>query len=182
MKKYKCLVVLLFLLNVTLAESITNQRHSLPKNNASISHRSEPKALQYHYQNPCPMFSLTFYTLNEDAENTMLSHLMEWDFQDSQIIKSLRVAAFKFTTLLNGSEEINCIDRVQNFAIRQLRNNSSKDTLKFLAQIRKINCNKVVQSLNPYSFLECSFNLCNLASAYNSSSWIQDHCLRKTPK
>ena len=182
MNNFNCLVVLFFLLNVLLAKSIANQRHYLPQNNLSISHRSEAKALRCHYQNPCPMFWLTFHTLNEDAQNTMLSHVMEWDLQDSQYIKPLRIAAFKFIILVNGSVAIDCIEQVQNFTLTQLDNNSSNETLKFFTQIREMNSNKFVKSINPYIFFECFFSQCNLASEYNSSSWIQDHCFKKTPK
>ena len=111
-----------------------------------------------------------------------MSHLKEWDMHNSQLMKALQVNAFNFIRLLNGSATIDCIDQVQNFTITQSENNLSNNTLKIFVQTYEKYSNIYVKPLNPYLVLECSFSLCNLASKYNSSLWIQDHCLRKTLK
>ena len=180
MSNLKRFVVLCLLLNVTLIKSIKNQSKFELEKDSSISNTDETEDFQCHFRNSCPRFWLRFYTLNEDAQNTMLSHLKELDLNNSQLIKALQINAFKFIRLLNGSIAINCINRVliQSFTITGSENNFSNDTLKIFAQTFEV----FVKPLNPYLFLSCFFSLCNLASEYNSSSWIQNHCSRKTPE
>ena len=182
MSNLKHVTVFCLLLKVALIKSVKNKKKIERENDFSISNTDETKDFQCYFRNSCPRFLLKFYTLNEDAQNTMLSHIKELDMHNSQHIKALRVNAFKFIRLLNGLVAINCSGQVQNFTITQSKNNSSNNTLEILAQIREIYSNIFVKPLNPYLFLECSFSLCNLTSEYNSSLWIQDHCLRKTSK
>ena len=175
-------VVLFLLLNVTLIKCIKNRKTIDPENDFSNINTDETKGFQCHFRNSCPRFSLKFYTLNEDDQNTMLSHLKELDMHNLQLIKALQVNAFNFIKLLNGSVAIDCINQVQNFTITQSENNLSNNTLKIFVQTYEKYSNIYVKPLNPYLFLKCSFTLCNIASVYNSSLWIQDYCFRKTSK
>ena len=134
MSNLKRFAVLCFLLDVTLIKSSKNEEKIDSENNSSISNTGETEGFQCHFRNSCPRFSLRFYTLNVDAQNTMLSHIKELDMDNSQLIKALQVNAFRFIKLLNGSITINCIDQVQNFTITQSENHSSNNTLKIFAQ------------------------------------------------
>ena len=182
MSNLKSFVALCLLLNVKLIKSVQIKKKFELENDSSISNTGETKDFQCHFQNSCPTFLLRFYALNENVQNTMLLHIKELDMHNSQHIKALRVAAFKFIKLLNGSVAMDCIDQVQNLTLTQSENNSSNDTLKIYAQIHKMYTNIFIKRLNPYLFLDCYFSQCNLASEYNSNSWIQNHCFRKASK
>ena len=175
-------VVLCLLLNVTLIKFIKTEEKIKSDNDSSISNTGEIKDFQSNFRNSCytNKLLLRFYTLNEDAQNTMLLHIKKLYMHNSQLIKALRVAVFKFIKLSNGSIIIDYIDQEKNFTITQSENNSSNDTLKIFIPI---NSDIIVKPLNPYLFLKCFSSQCNLAFIqYNSSLWIQDHCFRKTPK
>ena len=182
MSNLKGFTVVCLLLNMTLIKSVQIKKKFDRENDSSISNTGETKDFQCRFLNSCPRFFLQFYTLNEDDQNTILSHIKELDKHNSQLTKALRVNAFKFIRLLNGSVAINCFGQVQNFTITQSENNSSNDTFKISVQIYEMYSNKFVKLLNPYLFLKCSFRPCSPASKYNSVSWIQDHCSKKTPK
>ena len=184
MSNLKRFVVLCLLLNVTLIKSIKNRSKFELEKDSSISNTDETEDFQCQFRNSCPRFSLRFYTLNENAQNTMLLHLKELDLNNSQLIKALQINAFKFIRLLNGSIAINCINQVliQSFTVTGSENNFSNDTLKIFAQTFEVFSHIFVKPLNPYLFLSCFFSLCNLTSEYNSSSWMQNHCFRKTPR
>ena len=169
---------------MALIKSVQIKKKIERKNDSSIStcNTSETIDFQCHFINSCPRFLLKFYTLNEDVQNTMLSHIKELDMHNLQHIKELLVNAFKFIRLLNELVVINCFGQVQNFTITESENNLSKDILEIFAQICKIYSNIFVKPLNPYLFLKGSFSLCNPTLEYNSCLWIQKHCFKKTPK
>ena len=187
-----CFVVLFFLLEVTLVMFIKAQGNRLPGNDSSISNSSEDKAFQCHYQKPYWIL-LLFYTLNEDAHNTMVSYLKKSNMNDLQYTKELQDATLKLIRSCKKSFQSslairsNCFDQTQNFTITGLGKHSNKTTLKILAHITKFSFTElklIEKMLNPYLFLECFFDLCDLAHDYiNSSSWIQNSCyINKPPK
>ena len=192
MNNFMRFVVLFFLLDVTLVKFIKAQENRLHGNDSSISNSSKEKAFQCHYRKPY-WISLLFYTLNKDAQYAMVSYLKKSNMNDLQYTKELQDATLKLSRCCKKSFQSslairsNCFDQTQNFTITGLGKNLNKTTLKIFAHITKFSFTElklIEKMLNPYLFLKCFFDLCDLAHDYiNSSSWIQNRCyINKPPK